>query len=141
MLQNQESCKFMIWMTLMLRHQKPQRYRKLWIRVVSTQMIQMYAMMLEKEQGEWLKEMDVKGRTKTMTNVCLWSLHPRKGLLGSQLPQTNSHCTHKNTFTQSLFTSSFLRGLLLKITHSIFSHTQSNSKKIQKSMLPRSHTL
>ena len=86
-----------------------------------------YDTMLERDWSEWLKRW--MSRKKNVNSVSLWSLHPRKGLLGKQLPCANSRCTQKHTLTQSLSTSSFLRGLLLKITHSIFSLTQSNSHR------------
>lgn len=73
-------------------------------------------------------------KQKSVTNVSyLWSLHPRKGLLwqaGS--PQTVITYTKKHTLTQSPFPSSFLRGLPLKITHSIFSHTQSDLHRYRR---------
>lgn len=99
------------------------------IKAGSGRMTQVYERTLERQTSGYLKEMDVTEITQNVTNVSHTAYvvstsqksAPIAGYPGKQPPLH----TQRHTLTQSLFTSSFLRGFLLKITHSIFSPTQS----------------
>lgn len=122
----------LLWMILK-RHcwgtKSPQSYRfqwKLWIRMYQARWTRL---MRGIEVNVWKRWTSRKEKKNCEQCESVISTYQKRAPWLTASPSKQSLHTQKHTLTQSPFTSSVLRGLLLKIAHSIFSHTQSNSHK------------